>query len=336
MTRLKHRRRSIADSQAGDAVMIGATRYLVEKTTRGGMGFIVLLSLDPLDTSERTQTHGIRVALKSILPATVEAQSMALFKRELTVWAGFRHPNIVWLNEILDGGEDGWVAAMDWCLGSLRDILGERQRLPLKDATVIVADVLDGLAFAYESNQVLHLDVKPENILYNFDPSRADTTSLDPIHSSRFMASDWGIASIKQEKLNAVAAGTLEFASSTHQTFNNLGTLLYMAPERFCPGFRSSIASDIFSLGMIYAEMLTGDLPFRPGVHPIKSLRDGQYFTDMGALLARASVAKAVRGVILSMVAQNVCDRPRDYSVLRSSIINAYRHSNSWLFRLLK
>jgi serine/threonine protein kinase len=65
-----------------------------------------------------------------------------LFQRELTVWAGFRHPNIVGLNEIVDGRRDGWFAAMDWCLGSLRDVLNERKRLKVKDATDILGDVI--------------------------------------------------------------------------------------------------------------------------------------------------------------------------------------------------
>jgi serine/threonine-protein kinase len=56
------------------------------------------------------------------------------------------------------------------------------------------------------------------------------------------------------------------------RTFNNMGTLFYMAPERFRRGFRSSVASDMFSLGMIMLEMLVGKLPFGEEMHPVASI----------------------------------------------------------------
>lgn len=185
--------------------MIGDMPYIAEKSARGGMGFVMLLRMDLGKAPQRFSAHGIKVALKSVLPDAADEEGIALFKRELTVWSAFRDPNIVWLNEILDGGRDGWIAAMDWCIGSLRDILNERKHLPLKEATDILGDVLHGVSYAYDQDQVLHLDLKPENILYNFDIGRASQCSRDILHTSRFMVSDWGIASIKQPRLNAVA-----------------------------------------------------------------------------------------------------------------------------------
>lgn len=311
--------------------MVGDMPYTVRKAARGGMGFVLLLWQDSENTPHRMSVHGIKLALKTVLPDMADKEGVALFKRELTVWAAFRHPNIVWLNEILDGGTDGWIAAMNWCLGSLRDILNERKRLPLMEATDIIVDVLDGLAYAYQQDQVLHLDLKPENILYDLDiGGRAGKGSEDPIHTSRFMVSDWGIASIKQPKLNAIA-GMPPSAQAAMRTFNNMGTLHYMAPERFREGFRSSIASDVFSLGMIYTELLTGILPFRDGIHPVQSLLSGQYYRDAEALLSRALIPKSVRAVSLSMLAAQPNDRPRDYSTLRNFVIKAYRRSNGIL-----
>ena len=236
----------------------------------------------------------------------------------------------------MDGGDAGWVAAMDGCIGSLRDILNERRTLPLKESTDIIGDMLDGLAYAYDQDQVLHLDLKPENVLYNLDVGRlkrVSTESKDILHTSRFMISDWGIASIKQPRLNEIA-GLPPTSAAAQRTFNNMGTLLYMAPERFTEGFSSSIASDVFSLGMIYVEMLTGSLPFRAEIHPVQSLLSSQYLLDVRRLLQSAQAPAPVVSLISSMIAFSPNDRPRDYSALRTSIIRAYRRSTGLLSRI--
>jgi serine/threonine-protein kinase len=298
------------------------------------MGFVLLLWQDRDYTPEQMSVHGIKLALKTILPDVADQDGVALFKRELTVWAAFRHPNVVWLNEILDGGTDGWIAAMDWCLGSLRDIINERMKLPIKEATGILHDIIDGLAYAYDKDRVLHLDLKPENILYNLDIGRAQKASNDQIHTTRFMISDWGIASIKQPKLNAIA-GLPTTSQAAMRTFNNMGTVHYMAPERFQEGIRSSITSDVFSLGMIYLELLTGSLPFRKDIHPVKSLLTGQYLRDADALLLRATVHRSIRGIVLDMIATQPGDRPLDYTALRSGMKEAHRRATGILSRFL-
>lgn len=313
--------------------MVGDVPYSVKKAARGGMGFIVLLWQDSEKAPQRRSVHGMKLALKTVLPDVADREGVALFKRELTVWAAFHHPNIVWLNEILDGGADGWIAAMDWCLGSLRDILKAKHRLPLKEATIVIDDVLEGLSHAYRQDQVLHLDLKPENILYNLDIRRMGKGSNDPIHTSRFMVSDWGIASIKQPKLNAIA-GMPPSSQSVIRTFNNIGTLLYMAPERFRQGFHSSVASDVFSLGMIYLELLTGTLPFRAEIHPVQSLLSGQYYNDAHTLMTKTSVPRKIRELILTMLAPLVRNRPSDHVALRVSVVEAYRSATGLLAKL--
>jgi serine/threonine protein kinase len=217
---------------------------------------------------------------------------------------------------------------MDWCLGSLRELLNERRRLPLKEATDILGHILDGLAYAYGQDQVLHLDVKPANILFKFDLHRAARGSKDPVRTSRFMISDWIIASIKQPQLNEIA-GMPPSSKTAMRTLNNIGTLAYMAPERFCRGFHSSVASDIFSTGIVYLEMLTGALPFRNGVHPVDLLLSGQYFKDAEALMLNASVPRSIRKLVLHMIEPHVKNRPPPYSDLCASATKACRDVNS-------
>jgi serine/threonine protein kinase len=337
MTPVIHSRHSFFELRPKDKVVVGDLHYVVDGQARGGMGCVYLLWLDHENKEQRIGALGLKLALKAILPDAADAAGIALFKRELTVWSGFQHRNIVRLLEIVDGGDAGWVAAMDWCIGSLRDLQKERGKLSLKDSTNIIGGILDGLAYAYEQDQVLHLDLKPENILYHLDFGRL-TKDRNPdtqdLSLYRFMVSDWGIASIKQPQLNSIA-GMPPSSAAAQRTFNNMGTLLYMAPERFKEGFSSSVASDIFSLGMIYLELMAGTLPFRQGMHPVQALISGQYLKDAQALMKSHQVPSPVAKVILDMIAYAPNQRPPDYPALRSKIIRAWRKSNGFFFKLL-
>ena len=289
------------------------------------MGFVLLVQKDyekaPTSPTRIMSALRARLALKAVLPDASDKLGMALFRRELTVWAGFRHRNIIPLIEIVDAGDDGWIAAMNWCEGSLRRLLNEKGRLSVKTATNIIVSLIDGLAHAYSQDQVLHLDLKPENILYDQDLVFNENDD-DPFNDYRFMVADWGIASVKQPRLNAIA-GIPPTAESVQRTFNNMGTLLYMAPERFKQGVKSSIASDVYSLGMIYLEMLIGGLPFHAKMHPVQSILTARYEVDAASLLYSTDVPKSVSALILSMISFSPIDRPNDYPRLKSSIIRA-------------
>lgn len=292
------------------------------------MGCILLLRQDSNYIPSKLSNIGFKVALKAVLPNIADKDGIALFRRELTVWAGFQHPNIVRLLDILDGGDAGWVAAMDWCGGSLRDILDEHKILTPRDSTYIISNLISGLDYAYAKDQVLHLDLKPENVLYDFNLMGANSPE-NSLFRYRFMVSDWGIASIKQKELNAIA-GVPPTAATAQQTFNNMGTILYMAPERFRQRFSSSLASDVFSLGFIYLEMLVGNLPFRNGTHPAKTIQSGQYLVDAENLLRTHKIQKSDAEVILSMIAFSPTDRPSSYSSLSKEILKAWRKSNGF------
>ena len=120
MTPLSHSRSSFFNLQPEDRVLIGDQPYTIDGSTCGGMGRVYFLWKDSEKTPVGLSALGLKVALKAILPEAADAAGISLFKRELTVWSGFRHANIVWLLEIVDGGDAGWVAAMDWCPGESR------------------------------------------------------------------------------------------------------------------------------------------------------------------------------------------------------------------------
>lgn len=338
MTPLIHQRESFFDLRSKDRVLVGDMPYIVEKQARGGMGCVYLLWQDSQNAPKRMSALGLKLALKAVLPDAADADGIALFRRELTVWSAFRHTNIVWLLEIVDGGDAGWVAAMDWCIGSLRDLQKEKGKLSLKDSTNIVGAILDGLAYAYNQDKVLHLDLKPENVLYHLDFGRLmnatqNSDEKDSLSQYRFMVSDWGIASIKQPALNRIA-GMPPSSEAVKKIFNNMGTLLYMAPERFKEGFSSSVASDVFSLGMIYLELLVGTLPFRTDMHPVQSLVSGQYLKDAQSLMQRHAVTKPIMRLILRMIAFSPRDRFSDYVSLKKELIKSWRSSNGLFSKL--
>jgi len=309
------------------------------------MGFILFLELDAANAPKTFSVHRLRIALKSILPTALDDEASALFRRELVVWSGFQCGTIVSLNEILDAGHDGWVAAMDWYHGSLRDHISSSDRTALPDAIHIVHDVLNGLAYAYEKDRVIHLDLKPENILYDFYVERALTNEkvenpsdfdidriMQSVQGRIFMVADWGIASIKQPQLNAIA-GMPPSHEACLKTFNNMGTIFYMAPERFVRGYRATVASDMFSLGMIFLELVTGKLPFKNSRPPVETLLSLSYFPAAAALLESVEIPTSTRRLILSMIAPDPTERPTSYLGLRKSLISPFKKNAGFFSR---
>ena len=332
MVQIQHPRSSYYELRVGDTIHIGNLKYIVKRGASGGMGCVLLLLRDLTDGNRSFQTLGLKLALKAVLPSAVDEESARLFKRELTVWSGLRHGNVLMLLDILDGGDAGWVGAMDWCRGSLRDLLKQESKLSLQDASKVIASLLDGLEYAYGKDGVHHLDIKPENVLYDVDivkvasgtPSR--NGSCDEF---LFKLSDWGIASIKQTFLqDLVSRGDLD-ADVIARTFNNAGTLAYMAPERFIEGYSSSSTSDIFSLGMLYAELLTGSLPFRSESDVLRLLLTGSHLSVINDSLKSSGVPKSIRDFIALCIAPRPQNRPQTYQSFRVEFLSAYRSSKS-------
>lgn len=133
----------------------------------------------------------------------------------------------------LDGKPTGKGAylTLELCPGGTLDqLLLEKGRLPMRDAVRLVEDVAEGLAFAHGA-KVLHRDVKPANVFLTDD--------------GRAKLGDFGTGSFM-----------------TESTDERVGTAFYMAPELF-EGHPSSLASDVYSLGVLAFEVLTGERPFR-------------------------------------------------------------------------
>jgi RNA polymerase sigma factor (TIGR02999 family) len=211
-----------------------AHRYELEREIgRGGMAIVY---------RGRDQRDGQIIAIK-VLRAATTAAGAARFRREMGLAETLRHPRIL---PLLDSGECNgrlWYAMPLVAGESLGARLRRAGRLPVDETIRIVAEVCEGLVVAHDRG-VIHRDLKPDNIL------------LDP-HA---VIADFGIAKAMFDATHgdASARGN-EIRTATGV---GLGTPAYMSPEQVA-GVRSiDHRADLYALGVIAYEMLTGEPPF--------------------------------------------------------------------------
>jgi serine/threonine protein kinase/cephalosporin-C deacetylase-like acetyl esterase len=198
---------------------------IVEKIGAGGMGEVYL--------AEDTELNR-KVALKFLSPHLCQdANCRARFKREAQAAAKLNHPNIVTIYEVSEFNGRPFFA-MEHVEGqSLRELI-KNEKLPLERVIELAVQICDGLNKAHEFG-IIHRDIKPANILVNTD--------------GHPKIADFGLASIQG----------LEHLTKAGST---LGTVAYMSPEQ-ARGEKVDARTDLWSLGVVIYEMVTGTLPFR-------------------------------------------------------------------------
>jgi tRNA A-37 threonylcarbamoyl transferase component Bud32 len=201
---------------------------ILECLGRGGMGVVYKARQPKLN----------RIVALKILAPEKEGQSRfgERFVREAQALARLSHPNIV---TVYDFGETGGMCflLMEFIDGmSLRQLMQSKKLRP-EEALVIVPKICDALQFAHEQG-VVHRDIKPENVLVD--------------KQGRVKIADFGIA-----KLIGKASG-LPALTDDQQA---IGTPHYMAPEQVEKPHTVDHRADIYSLGVVFYEMLTGELP---------------------------------------------------------------------------
>ena len=205
-----------------------ANRYqIVREIGRGGMG-VVYLAHDPVLDRD--------VAVKVVLPEMVSVQSVERFKREARVVAKMDHHSIV---SVHDSGEDqgSLFFVMPFVQGTNLRMLMRNETVTLGDLVEIGSQVASALEYAHVRG-IIHRDIKPENIMVERE---AD-------NELRVRITDFGLAMAPaQDRLT--------------KTATIVGTILYMAPEQIT-GEEQSSKSDIYSLGSVLYECLTGQPPF--------------------------------------------------------------------------
>ncbi len=180
--------------------------------------------------------HDRQVALKLLRPELGAVIGAERFLAEIRTTARLQHPHIL---PLFDSGEaDGLLYyVMPYVEGvSLRDRLNREKQLPISEAVRIATEVASALDYAHRHG-VIHRDIKPENIL---------------LHDGQALVADFGIA------LAVSNAG----ATRMTETGMSLGTPHYMSPEQAMGEREISERSDVYALGAITYEMLTGEPPF--------------------------------------------------------------------------
>ncbi len=213
---------------------------VLELLGQGGMGIVYKARQRSLDRM---------VALKVMPPeASREPGFAERFTREARTLARLQHANIVGVHDF--GVADGlYFLLMEYVDGlNLRQAMREG-KLTAHEALAIVPQICDALQYAHEQG-VVHRDVKPENILID--------------RAGRVRIADFGLAKIVQRTPVDV---TLTRAGQV------MGTLHYMAPEQYRTPDSVDHRADIYSLGVVFYEMLTGELPL--GSFPPPSSRAG-------------------------------------------------------------
>lgn len=211
------------------------TAYTIERELGGGGMATVYLAHD--------KKHDRQVAIK-VLHAELAAELGAeRFLREIRVTAYLQHPHILGLIDSgVLGGDAGELKGRPYYVmpfvegESLRQRLEKEQQLPVPDAVRIATEVASALDYAHRHN-VIHRDIKPENIL---------------LHDGSAIVADFGIA------LAVTQAGGARIT----QTGLSLGTPAYMSPEQAMGERAITARSDIYSLGAVTYEMLSGEPPF--------------------------------------------------------------------------
>jgi serine/threonine-protein kinase len=253
---------------------------------RGGMGQVYRARDPRLDRE---------VAIK-VLADTLSQEPGYLerFRREARAVAKLNHPNIV---QVYDFGEQGDLTYLVMPLipgGTLRDLLAQRRKLPLTEALSLAEQVASALQYAHERG-LIHRDVKPANILLSAE--------------GRALLSDFGIVRLVQKD---------EASASLTRMGAFVGSPEYAAPEMVTGG-RVDQRVDIYALGVMLFQMLTGQLPFAaPTPMALLMMQTQQQPPSLRSL--NPAIPPAVEVVVLKALAKKPEDRYQTAAALMNDL----------------
>ncbi|MDH4079543.1 MAG: protein kinase [Nitrospira sp.] len=260
-----------------------AGKYVVqEEIARGGMG-VIYKALDR--TLNRT------VAIKLVhAHFSGDASFAERFLREARAMGRLQHKNIVTIYAVEEERNTQFLV-MEFCPGTnLRDLIRTQSTLPLRDAVSLAEQLASALAYAH-TRGVIHRDIKPANALVN----QQGTAKL----------TDFGIAAALDEAA-LTSAGQI------------IGTPEYMSPEQ-ARGWKLDGRSDLYSLGIVLYEMLTGKTPY-PESSGTAILGKLAHDREELSLSFPSHVPSLVQGVVRDLLRRNPDDRIADADILASQL----------------
>jgi len=213
---------------------------IIELLGQGGMGVVYKARQPQLDRL---------VALKILPPASGRDPAFAeRFTREARALARLSHPNIVAIHDFGRAG-DYFYLVMEFVDGVNLRQLEQSRRLAPQEALVIIPKICEALQYAHEEG-IVHRDIKPGNILID--------------KKGRVKIADFGLAKLLGKEATGVGLT---------QSKQVMGTLHYMAPEQMNNPQSVDHRADIYSLGVVFYEMLTGQLPVGRFAPPSQSVQ---------------------------------------------------------------
>ncbi len=259
-------------------------RYeIIKSIGEGGMANVYLAYDTILDR---------RVAIKVLRgDLSNDEKFVRRFQREALSASSLSHPNIV---EMYDVGEDNGIyyIVMEYIEGkTLKQLIKKRGSITLSEAIDIMLQLTDGISHAHDS-YIIHRDLKPQNILIKEDGTIKIT--------------DFGIA---------MALNSTQLT----QTNSVMGSVHYLPPEQ-ASGKGSTIRSDIYSMGILFYELLTGSLPFK-GDNAVeialKQMRD-----DIPSIRKKnPAIPQSVENVVLKATAKNPKNRYADAKEMHADLL---------------
>ncbi|MFW6280262.1 MAG: Stk1 family PASTA domain-containing Ser/Thr kinase [Halanaerobium sp.] len=258
-------------------------RYkIIKEIGRGGMA-IVYSARDTL--LERV------VALKMLRPEySSDKEFKEKFRQEAKAVAKLSHPNIVSIYDIVVD-EDKFYLVMEIVEGeTLKDIIKRRAKLSIAESLEFAGQIAAALSIAH-GNQIVHCDIKPQNIILTDDMEVKIT--------------DFGIA-------KAVSTAT------TTMTETVIGSAHYFSPEQ-AKGGKIKAYSDIYSLGVVLYEMTTGELPFH-GESPISVALKHIQQQALSPSKINSDIPKEVNDLIMKAISKNPEDRFQNAAEMRHEI----------------
>ncbi len=260
--------------------------FLIERELGGGGMSRVFLA------TERSLQR--RVVIKVLPPELAAGVNVERFRREIQLAAQLQHPHIV---PVLAAGDDDGLLwySMPYIEGeSLRGALSRQERLPARDVVRILHDVVDALAYAH-GRGIVHRDIKPDNIL---------TSGLHAL------VTDFGVA-------KALSAASPIMGGTT--TGMAIGTPAYMAPEQLAADPAADHRVDLYAVGLLAYELLTGKSPFS-GISPQATLAAQLTQMPHAPHLASTDIPEPLSAIIMHCLEKDANKRPVSAQALLAAL----------------
>ncbi len=274
---------------------------LLKRLGEGGMGVVY---------RARRLHIGDEVAVKVLhSDLVVDKEAVERFRREARSAAMINHPNVVSIHDFNDGRVEGTPAyiVMELVRGvSLRELLKSEGRLAPERAVALMRDVCAGVGVAHRQGLV-HRDLKPDNVIV------APASHDGDLETAKVV--DFGIAKLRDRAAE----------SGLTQTGAVVGTIYYMSPEQ-CRGEKLDPRSDVYSLGAMLYEMLSGTPPFQ--ANNLTGLITRHLYDPPPALPPELKIPPALAAICYRALAKNRDDRQADALALRKELQRAFAPLN--------